>query len=186
MGFPRTDTISIKRIEIYRNAGVDIVGRMDTPNPEKLSTKKMNFAVNNSIYLANLMVSRLTPYLHDDTIVAFEGLSFGSTGDAVIQLGGYKYILMEKLNEFGVPFENMYTYAPITIKKTAECSKRGLKKKDVIDSFLKTEKVLAPHIGANKEDFMTRGLKNYIPLLDDLVDAYWVTKTVIYKENLII
>ena len=180
MGWPRNDHISEKRKTIYRESGVQIFERTDTKNPHKESSAKMRFAVENGQYIAELIVRDLLPYLKD-SYIALEGLSFGSTGDAILQLSGYKYLLMQELRRW-VPLERMYTYAPITVKKTAGCSKRGLTKNDMIRSFVNEGHEFSETIGKYPELFMKAGLKNYIELLDDLVDGYWVLQTMKEKE----
>ena len=143
----------------------------------------MAFAVRNSQYLANLIARDLNwALIRPNTRIVFEGLSFGSTGDATLQLSGYKYMLMDRLSK-EVPLENMYTYAPITIKKTAGCSKRGLGKNDMIDAFLEEDTKFGASVKSNLDLFKKKGGKNYIELLDDLVDAYWAVKTLEEKEG---
>jgi hypothetical protein len=182
-GYPRPDSISKSRIELY-DKFIYIARREDISNPEVDSSKKMEFAVRNSQYLADLITADLKWALTEpDTKIVFEGLSFGSTGDAILQLSGYKYILMDRLSQY-VPLKNMYTYAPITIKKTAGCSKRGLKKNDMIESFLKEDTKFGREVIDNLDLFKKKGGKNYIELLDDLVDAYWTIKTLEEKEGL--
>lgn len=183
IGWPREDHISPKRKEIYRDHGVIIAEREDEKNPFKESSAKMRQDINNSQFLASDMVYHLEEWLDDDTIISFEGFAFGSTGDAVLQLSGYKYILMDRLAKY-VPLKNMYTYAPITLKKTAGCSKKGMGKKEMISSFLENEPQLGfvQSIKDNPDLFMKKGHKNYIELLDDLIDGYWALQTFKEKE----
>ena len=93
-------------------------------------------------------------------------------------MGGYKYILMKAFFDEGVPFKNMITYAPITIKKTADCAKRGMGKKEMIDAFVATNTDI-PLRNAIKKDpskFQKR-TGNWIDHLDDFVDAYFAVET---------
>ncbi|NJO91100.1 MAG: hypothetical protein HC831_20645 [Chloroflexia bacterium] len=183
IGWPRPDHISKSRIDLYRKHGVTIYDRTDTKNPHQDSSAKMRFAVDNGSYIARIMFSELEPFLGVNTHISFEGLSFGSTGDAILQLSGYKYLLMEKLKEM-VYLDNMYTYAPITLKKTAGCSKKGLGKNDMIRSFIEENTDFGKSIADNPDLFMKKGDKNYIELLDDLVDSYFAMKTMVEKEGL--
>ena len=92
---------------------------------------------------------------------------------------------MDALSDY-VPLENMYTYSPITVKKTAGCSKRGTPKSEVIEAFISGshDNSLKRAIRADRESFMKKGGKNFIDHLDDLIDSYWVLETLRDKESL--
>jgi len=174
--------LSDKLKKIYRDASVNLIDRTDEKYKGKDSSQKMRWEVENSMYLSELIISTLPDegWLYSAPIV-FEGLSFNSKGDKAIQLGGYKYILMKALYDKGVPLENMTTYAPITIKKTAGCSKKGMTKKDMIDAFMHTSCPLAQAIFSNPSLFQKK-TGTWIEHLDDLVDAYWAVQTYLDKN----
>ena len=171
--------------KIYSDAGVIIMDRIDDKEKGDNISSKMRYEVVNAQYISQLICSTLKSYLNRNTYIALEGLSYGSSGDVILQLGGYKYMVMSKLSEL-VPLKNMFTYSPITVKKTAGCSKRGLGKHAVIESFISSsyENSLKTSIKKNKELFMKKGGKNYIDHLDDLVDAYWIVETLRDKEKI--
>jgi len=168
---------------VYRDAGVNLFDRDDVKYKGTDSSEKMRWEVNNSIYLTEFIITSLPDGYAKDWRVVFEGLSFGSKGNVALQLGGYKYMLMKAFWDECVPFENMYTYAPITIKKTAGCSKKGMKKKDMIDSFIKNANP-NPLVDAIRKDPIKFQKKTgtWIDHLDDLVDAYWAIET--YQEKM--
>ena len=171
--------LSEKLKTIYREAGVTIVDRTDTKYKGKDSSEKMRWEVNNAMYLADEIISySFNSVYHDNCKIIFEGISYGSTGNVLIQLGGYKYILMEAFFNETVPFENMFTYAPITIKKTAGCAKKGMGKKEMIDAFIATgiDNSLRNAIEADPTKFQKK-TGSWIDHLDDLVDAYFAVKT---------
>jgi len=65
-------------------------------------------------------------------------LSYGSKGDASLNLATYKGVLLSKIYEhYGDALKRLYTYAAMTIKATAGCA--GKKDKDIkmpmIDAF---------------------------------------------------
>lgn len=169
--------------KIYMNAPINLVLRTDNKDKGDNVSEKLRYEVENSKYLANLILGTISPYVDKDTYIAFEGLSYGSTGDVVLQLGGYKYILMDVLSSI-IPLDNMYTYAPITIKKTAGCSKKGSKKADLIEVFKTLPFDFCEYVRRNEEEFKTKK-GNWIVHLDDLVDAYWTLETLRVKLNLI-
>lgn len=173
-------------INEYKNAGVEIIGREDDKEKGDTLSDKMRYEVANAEYLSKLIRDSLKTYLNRNTFIGFEGLSYGSSGDVGIQLGGYKYMLMSKLSEL-VPLKNMFTYSPITIKSVAECAKKGMTKADMIDKFI----VAGPKnckfrmkLFEFPERFQTPKSKNWVIHLDDLVDAYWALETLRKKENL--
>ena len=170
---------------IYENAGVNIIDRIDDKEKGPDVSSKMRYEVQNARYVSQVIFNTLKLYLNRNTYIGFEGISYGSSGDVILQLGGYKYMIMDKLSEL-VPLENMFTYSPITVKKTAGCSKRGLGKHAMIESFILTSKdnSLKKALRENKELFMKKGLKNYVDGLDDFVDAYFVLETLRDKENI--
>lgn len=174
-----------KHKQQYHEAGVTIIDRTDTKDKGDNVSSKLRYEVANSKYLANLIFDSIKDYLNEETYIGFEGLSYGSSGDVVLQLGGYKYMLMDKLTE-RTPLKNMFTYSPITIKKTAGCSKRGMNKKDMIESFINENIDLRfkNSLRKKRDEFMKKGGKNWIDFVDDLVDSYWTLETLRIKENI--
>ena len=170
-------------IEIFKEADVLILDREDEKYKGKDSSKKMQWEVSNSRYLANEIVSAvLNGKDCRETQIVFEGISYASSGNMAIQLGGYKYVLMNNFYDEEVPFENMTTYAPITLKKTAGASKKGMGKKEMIDSFLnENDNYLSKAINRNPKRFQKKTGK-WIEHLDDLVDAYWAVRTYLEKN----
>ena len=171
--------------EIYESAGVYLTVRTDNKDKGPDVSSKMRYEVRNARYISEVIFSTLEPYLNRNTYIAFEGMSYGSSGDVILQLGGYKYMIMDKLSEL-VPLKNMFTYSPITVKKTAGCSKRGTPKSEVIESFISnSHKTQLREALRNERDmFLNKGGKNFIAHLDDLVDSYFVLETLREKEGL--
>jgi hypothetical protein len=167
-----------KERKILESAGVEVWTRVDKKYKDKDSSKKMQWEVENSMYLADLIVESLPDDLSKDWYIAFEGLSYNSSGNMAIQLGGYKYMLMRNLFDETIPFSHMETYAPITIKKTAGCSQKGKKKEDMIRAFIESgvDLQLRHELKATPEKFQKR-TGTWIEHLDDLVDAFWAVET---------
>jgi hypothetical protein len=177
--------LSEKYLEIYKTAGVNIINRIDTKDKGETLSSKMRYEVENSDYLANLITETLLPYLNMDTYLAFEGLSYASSGDVVLQLGGYKYMLMSRLSKY-VPLKNMFTYSPITVKSIAGCAKRGMGKSEMINEFIKNGSVCKFRLSLfeKREIFMKKGGKTWIDNVDDFVDSFWVLETLRKKEGI--
>jgi len=172
-----------KYVSIFRRSGVSVFDRKDSKDKGNSLSSKLRYEIENSEYLANLIFDTIKTYLNSNTYIAFEGLSYASKGDVVLQLGGYKYMLMSKLKEV-IPLQNMFTYSPITIKSVAECSKRGMGKKDMIDKFITDgpDCEFRRKLIKNEDDFKSPKAKNWIIHLDDIVDSYWTLETLRKKE----
>lgn len=173
--------------KLYAGCPVLIVHREDDKVKGNTISEKMRYEVKNAKYLSNLMFNTLQFWvnLNKDTYIGFEGLSYASSGDVVLQLGGYKYMLMAALSEI-VPLENMFTYSPITVKSIAGCAKKGMGKPDMIKAFMDSDiqSGFRTALRDNTDKFMKKGGKNYIDHVDDLVDAFWVLQTTMIKEKL--
>jgi hypothetical protein len=168
--------------KIYRESWVNIVDRTDEKYKGKDSSMKMRWEVQNANYISKEIRNLL--FMYDDIkYVVFEGISYASTGNMAIQLGGYKYVLMTILNKAGIKWDNMYTYAPITLKKTAGASKKGMGKKEMIDAFISSgaKNHFRESIERNPKKFQKR-TGTWIDHLDDLVDSFWAIETFREKE----
>ena len=118
----------------------------------------------------------------DDTIIANEGFSFGSKGDAALDLAGYKYLLMFYLIKRG--FTNFRTYSPIQIKKTAHCSFKGSTKLDMIKAMANDNIFYHPFIDLLAlEPQQLKKKTAFVPTIDDIADSYWCLRTCL-KETL--
>lgn len=180
--------LSKSQLQIYKNSPLNLIERTDQKYKGKNSSEKMRFDVSNSEYLANLIFDNVLIYLKDNKnykniYLGFEGLSFGSKGNVMLQLSGYKYILMNVFSKI-IPYERMFTYAPITIKSIAGCAEKGKGKKEMIYAFLKTNINCSfkNYLLNNQKLFKTKS-DNWIIHLDDLIDSFWVIQTMLIKEN---
>jgi len=177
--------LSKKNIDLFKNSGINIIERTDKKYKGTDSSEKMRWEVQNAIYLSNLLVFNLFKYKFNpqNTKIIFEGFSYSSSGKMALQLGGYKYILMSIFNEYDIKYENMITYPPISIKKTADCARKGMGKKEMIDAFIKNsnKNILKKNLLNNRKKFLKKTGK-YIDHLDDLVDAYWAIETYLEKN----
>lgn len=175
-----------KIIKTYVESDVKVLQRTDNKIKGDDLHEQMRYQVENAMYLSNLIRESLRPYLNRNTLLSFEGLSYASTGANVLQLGGYKYMLMQALSEL-VPLSNMFTYTPITVKSVAGCAKRGMGKTEMINAFIKDgpDCKLRFTLSENPEKFQSSKAKNWLVHLDDLVDSYWVLETLRKKEGIL-
>lgn len=143
--------------------------------------------VKRAVDLANIIVHTINSIVRksdikkSDVIIANESFAFSAKGDATLDLSGYKYILMYTLIENG--YSNFRTYSPITIKKTADCSKKGLGKDAMITAFGKAFDKDKPHCNHPIMETLLnnpQNLKkktNYVLCMDDIADSYWCMRT---------
>jgi hypothetical protein len=185
MSWPYDPQHKLKKL--YEGSGVNIINRDDDKVKGDNISSKMRYEVKNSRYLADLMFFSWAQWLTEDTYIGFEGLSYASSGDVVLQLGGYKYMLMDKLSQ-KVPLDRMFTYSPITVKSTAGCAKKGMGKTEMIHAFMSSdiESDFKSALNSNTEKYMKKGGKSFIDHVDDLVDAFFVLQTMMIKENIAI
>ena len=122
----------------------------------------------------------------NDIIVSSEGLSYGSKGDAMLNLAAYKQVFLNEIYNLGIT--NIKTYSPITIKKIAKCSGKEMQGKDkMINAILNIDGIGTEHVFIKMLKGNPNFLKKktaYMPTIDDLVDAYWCFKTTLEKENI--
>lgn len=132
----------------------------------------------------------------DNNIVAIEGFSYGSSGSRLAQISGYQFILRHKIMNSISCYDNLYVYAPQTVKSVAGVTKRGAGKVGVIDMFLTHDDILIG-LDNNKlykgmlstpEIFKTRPTKqnptgNWRKPIDDMIDAYWIVRTCMERDG---
>ena len=170
---------------------INIVNRKLNPIKDKsLNESELIIEhVTRSTKLAKMIVGTILkiirPYNYniDDIIIANEGFAFAAKGDAALDLSGYKYILMKELIDNG--FSNFKTYSPITIKSTAGCAKKGMKKDDMITALGNEDNDLHLFIHTIRDhNDILKKKTSYVMCVDDLADAYWCLKTVVKKEDI--
>jgi hypothetical protein len=142
------------------------------------SSEKIRNHVKMAERLAYKIMNEISPIIQSDPVmIAFEGSSFSSKGDAGLQLAGYKYVLMHELGKF-YDLDNVYTYAPLTIKSFAGCAtkdKRG--KESMIQAFIEKGPDCKFKETLRDNPIALKKKTSYVPGVDDLVDAYFVLET---------
>ena len=173
-----------KSIEKLENANIYTYNRHRLQEG-KTSSEKFRLHISMANNLSQLIMSSFKIFIeNENVIIAFEGSSFASRGDAALQLIGYRYILTNELGKlYGL--NNIYTYAPLTIKSVAGCASKNKRGKNSMIEAFKNENIDHPlcQILRNSPELL-RKKTNYISGIDDLWDAYWTLKTLQIKENL--
>lgn len=174
--------VSDKSISMLKSAGVIAIPYKSVKSSTGYSDL-MRDVLTNSENISKLICDTLEHHLiKDNVVIAQEGFSYNSKGSSMLDLAGGKYILMHYLSDY-IPMNKMYTYAPITVKKTAKCAKKGMGKEDMILAFSR-EKINSNFHKILVEEPNTLIKKtNFVECVDDIVDSYWVTKTMINDLN---
>lgn len=148
------------------------------------SSDKFRWHVEMANQLTESIMYVLEPLIENAQVsIAFEGSSFGSKGDAGLQLAGYRYILVNELGKrYGL--SNIYTYAPLTIKSVAGCASKDNRGKDsMIKAFTETNIEHEFRLQLKYNNGLLRKKTNYIQGVDDICDSFWVLQTLIQKEK---
>jgi len=110
---------------------------------------------------------------------AIEGFSFGSTGNRLAQLSGYQHVLRYKMNKI-FSNDNLWIFAPMTVKATA--GKGNFNKEKMLEAFMNCEDPVLlrssffKSLKERPEEFQNKK-GAWVKPIDDLIDAFWVLKT---------
>jgi len=138
----------------------------------------------NAVYFTEKVMDILNPYLDNNTIVGMEGLSFGSSGNSLIDISMNTSLVRSSIIKIIDP-NNFFVLSPTTIKKYAL---KGNSKKDELYNALIDKKIdddrIKPFLEVLKEykDLWIKGSNKVEGPCSDLVDATWISLFV--EENL--
>lgn len=138
----------------------------------------------NAVYFSEVVMDLLNPYLDGSTIVGMEGLSFGSSGNSLIDISMTTALVRSSIIKKIDP-NNFFVLSPTTIKKYAL---KGNSKKDELYNTLIEKRIednrLKPFLNVLKEyrDSWIKGSNKVEGPCSDLVDATWISLFV--EENL--
>lgn len=179
-----------RMVELYNAYDVEITARDLSEMKHGDSSKMVLEHTRRSVELAKLISDRIQKFIDDNDLhdthiyIASEGLSFGSHGAAMLDLASYKGVLLSELYmRFMGQLRGLYTYAPISIKSTAGCAtkKKVADKNEMIKAFANEKCDMRFKDGLYTGKFSTP--KNFIKCVDDIVDSYFVLKTMLKKEG---
>lgn len=113
---------------------------------------------------------------NDKVIIAMEGLSFASNGNALIDISMATALIRKKIVDT-VGSQNFYVYSPTSIKKFAK--KGNAKKDELYNAIIEREipetnfSTLTNVLNQNKDNWITKS-GNVNKPLDDVIDATWI------------
>lgn len=177
--------IDDKSQERLNNCNIHVINRnIPAAKNQGLNEHKLILEhIKRSVNLANIIADQIETSLFDnnikskdDVVISNEGFAFSAKGDAILDLSGYKYILMYILYQRG--FKTFLTYSPITIKMNAGCSKRGLGKDAMICAVGTQNENVHKFISIIKNNpEMLKKRTAYVLCVDDIADCFWCLKT---------
>jgi len=149
--------------------GLNMIG-YERNKPKEISyTEEQSFKLNNANYLSYCIINAIGPYIDEDTIFGIEGYSYGSRGNAFIDLISYNTFLKSKI--LRVSERDLLVFAPKTIKK-AFTSNGNAGKPMMVQTFCERE----------SDELLNDPFHEYVKCaaygdnipkpIDDLVDAF--------------
>lgn len=138
----------------------------------------------NAIYFSEVALDLLDPYLNYNSIVGMEGLSFGSSGNSLIDISMTTALIRAGVVKRINP-DNFYVLSPTTLKKFAV--KGNAKKDELYNALLekKSEDIrIKPLLKLLSEykDTWVKGAGKVENPCSDIIDATWICFFI--EENL--
>lgn len=187
--------LSKKLVELYQEHDVKVTARgLSEISKKSLSSTKLTMEhTKRSIELAEMIINDIKSYITDkleseeyQLYIATEGLSFGSSGNASMDLATYKGVFLAELyKHLKDKITGLYTYPPISLKSTAGCAtKDKIKNKDsVVEAFRDSGPETTLFVQGIR-DVKFKAKTHYVKCVDDIVDSYYALQTMIKKEGL--
>lgn len=138
----------------------------------------------NAVYFSEVALDLLDPYLDENSIVGMEGLSFGSSGNSLIDISMTTALIRAGVVKRINP-DNFYVLSPTTLKKFAV---KGNAKKDELYNALLEKKAdderIKPLLKLLSEykDTWVKGSGKVENPCSDIIDATWICFFI--EENL--
>lgn len=180
------NNVSACDVHIY-NRNLDTVSKgISSSELARIHTER---SLESAIKIADDVFDLIKDTPLNEVHIASEGFSFMSKGNVMLDLSGYKYVLLSELYRRGV--KNLYTYSPITGKNTAKRAmdpgkhaKFEYSKTFMIDAIKTTNPKQHKLINTliNNPEALRKGAANYSTTVDDLVDSYWILRTMCERE----
>jgi Holliday junction resolvasome RuvABC endonuclease subunit len=133
--------------------------------------------ISSFIRLTDLIINSIKNEIGEETYIAMEGISFGSTGNSLIDISMATGILRKELIErLGGNTDKFFVFSPTAIKKFA--GKGNFKKIDMFDAIIKESDLNSEFINIlrnNREMCVTpKGIVK--KPIEDMIDSFWVAR----------
>lgn len=127
--------------------------------------------------IVDIFWSKIEPFIDGETVIAMEGLSFASNGNALIDISMATALIRKKIVD-RIGSQNFYVFPPTAIKKFA--GKGNFKKDEMYFSLIQKSSSAGGNfshfssiIEKNSSSWITKSKQVNKPI-DDLVDASWI------------
>ena len=131
--------------------------------------QEQSWKINNANYISYNIINAIAPYVDEDTMFAIEGFSYGSRGNAFIDLITYNTFLKSKI--LRISKKDILVYPPKTIKKFFTGNGNANKEK-MLEAFKISEDELLLNDPFHKYILDTNYGDKIPKPVDDLVDAF--------------
>jgi hypothetical protein len=133
--------------------------------------------IENFLVIADSFMKMIKPHIDEETVVFMEGISFGSSGNSLIDISMCTALIRERLVDV-VGFERLNIYSPTAIKKFA--LKGNAKKDELYQALLdkySEDNLLSPLIEPLKQnqDLWIKKSKEVETPCSDIIDATWIS-----------
>lgn len=136
--------------------------------------------IDSFIERSDLFFNMIEPHIFENTKIFMEGISFGSTGNSLIDISMQTALLRKRITH-KITSKNLYVFSPTSIKKFA--GKGTFKKKDLYETILKIDDRRLDNILKILRDNESNWIKKsgeVIPPWNDLIDSIWIA---LFGEN---
>ena len=168
---------SIKELDSFGDLNLNIIEKDKIEGEyHEIERKK----IDGFISRADMFFEMMRPYLDSDTRVFMEGISFGSTGNSLIDISMATALMRERIMKV-IPSSQFYVFSPSSIKKFAV--KGNAKKNELYETILSRNDIRLEKIQSvlkqNKEQWI-KGNKDVVSPCNDLIDSIWIS---LFGEN---
>ena len=130
---------------------------------------------------ANTLCKKIIEVLKENKVdrIAFEGHSFNSKGNSLLELVSYQFLLRNMIHfSMNVALDQMYFYSPTSVKSFAGGAR--FKKKELLEKFRESDDEILKNNSlyleiCNLGEFCFKR-DDVVKPIDDLVDSYWIVK----------
>ena len=163
---------SIKELSDFNDLHLNIIDKEQISGEyHEIERKKMD----GYIKRADQFFDMISPHLNPNGYVFMEGISFGSTGNSLIDISMATALLRERIMSI-IPSSNFFVFSPSSIKKFA--LKGNAKKSELYETILlKSDKRLEKFqkvLSDNKSQWI-KGSKDVVAPCNDIIDSIWIS-----------
>lgn len=171
--FTRKDLLSL----INQCKDVRIILEPKKKEEESEYHERERSKISSFVKLTDLIIDSIKEDIDGETYIAMEGISFGSTGNSLIDISMATGILRKELiSKLEGNTEKFFVFSPTAIKKFA--GKGNFKKIDMFEAILKDTDLNSEFIKTMKDNrdmcITPKGIVK--KPIEDMIDSIWVAK----------